>query len=490
VVAPEIGVKLGRIALLALLVAALGVYLLRVELPKAEREAEGEKLVDVQDDAITKIDLTFPDRHIVLAKQDGKDGGWRLEQPLEARADDTAVRGLITALTSAKVSKTLEGQTGDLAVFGLDTGNPTVVLTVGTEAQAPIQVGKATQIGGKVYVRRGDGPVMLVASPLKVGLDKQVKDLRDKQIMSFTDDQVERIDVKPADGSATALVRKDRDAWVIEPGDHVADPTEVRSYLASLRSARAVDFPADVDVAQAGLETPRLTVTATLKDGAPAQTLLLGGERTEGSAKQIYVKRADQPTIYALGDWSWRALSKDAAQFRDKTVLGFAPERVGRLTIERKTGTGATLIRTPTGWNVEGGDAKAPVKEGANTRLLDDLRDLRGASIAAEPPEDLGRFGLDAPDLRFTIVDTSGKDIGTVLLARVGGNHYAMREGGPTVFEVRDYMYTRLDKQAADFRGPESAAPAAENGDGPGGAGGLPPGLEIPDTADEAPDAE
>lgn len=483
--------KLGRIAVLALLVVALGIYLLRVELPKAEREAEGEKLVDVQDDAITKIDLTFPDRHIVLVKVDGKpDGRWRLEQPLAAPADDAAVKGLLTALTSAKVSKTLDGQSGDLAVFGLDTGNPTVVVTAGKDTLSPIQVGKATQIGGKVYVRRGDGPVLLVASPLKVGLDKQVKDLRDKQIMGFTDDQVERIDLKPSDGPPVALVRKDRDAWVVEPGDHVADPTEVRTYLASLRSARAVDFPADVDAAQAGLEAPRLSVTATLKDGAPAQTLLLGGERTEGSAKQVYVKRADQPTIYALGDWSWRALAKDAAQFRDKTVLGFASERVGRVTIERKTGTGATLVRTPTGWTVEGGDAAAPVKQGAITRLLDDLRDLRGASIAAEPPGDLAPFGLDAPDLRFTVVDTSGKDIGTVLLARVGDQHYAMREGGPTVFEVRDYMYTRLDKQAADFRGPETPAPPADDA-----SGGLPPGIEIPGlgapgAAEDDPDAE
>lgn len=485
--------KLGRIAVLALLVVALGIYLLRVELPKAEREAEGEKLVDVADDAITKVDLTFPDRHIVLAKQGDKpDGPWRLAQPLDAPADDAAVKGLITALTSAKVSKTLEDKTGDLAVFGLDTGNPTVVVTTGKDTLAPIQVGKATQIGGKVYVRRGDGPVLLVASPLKVGLDKQVKDLRDKQIMSFTDDQVERIDVKPADGTPVALVRKDRDAWVVEPGDHVADPTEVRTYLASLRSARAVDFPADVDAAQAGLETPRLTVTATLKDGAPPQTLLLGGERTEGSAKQVYVQRAGQPTIYALGDWSWRALSKDALQFRDKTVLGFAAERVGRVTIERKTGTGATLVRTPTGWTVEGGDAAAPVKQGAITRLLDDLRDLRGSSIAAEPPGELAPFGLDAPDLRFTIVDTSGKDIGTVLLARVGEKHYAMREGGPTVFEVRDYMYTRLDKQAADFRGPE-APPSPGDGDEESGMPpGLPPGIQIPGmggTGDE-PDAE
>ena len=45
-----------------------------------------------------------------------------------------------------------------------------------------------------------------------------------------------------------------------------------------------------------------------------------------------------------------------------------------------------------------------------------------------------------------------------------------MREGGQTVFEVRDYMYTRLDKQHRDFVGPEPQ-PAAQPADRPADVG-------------------
>ena len=137
--------------------------------------------------------------------------------------------------------------------------------------------------------------------------------------------------------------------------------------------------------------------------GAPPQTLLVGKETTQGTQKQVFAKRGDQPTIVALGDWSLRTLAKDAWQFREKTVLGFSADRVGRIVIERKEGTGVTLVHgEPGGWKVDGQEQS---KAGAIQRFVDDLRDLRGSAIAQEPAKDLKAFGLDAPDVRVTLTD-------------------------------------------------------------------------------------
>ncbi len=450
--------KPARIAVLALLVAALGGYLYWIELPAARKEAEQTKLVTVDADAITGITLDFPDRQMVLAKTDGT---WRLTKPVEAPADDATVKAVLTALTGAQITRTLDEVPTDLAAFGLDRGDPVVTLQTASGPLPPIILGKNLTIGGKTYLRVGnDGKVALTASTLKVGLNKQPKDLRDKQILAFQDDQVTRVDIQPAQGTAVAIVRKDKDApWLIEPGDLPADPTEVRSYLSSLRSTRAVDFPADTTPDKTGLATPGLTVTITTSpDGTQKQTLLLGNALTEGTQKQIYAQRVDQPTIYAVGDWAPRTLTKDAAALRDKLVLAITPERVGRVVLERREGAGATLVQSPTGkWKAENAGDQ-PTKEGVATRFLDDLRDLRGANIAAEPAGDLKPFGLDAPDLRITVFDRDGKPIGTVLASTRDGKFFAMREGGTAVFEVRDYMFTRLDKKGPDFVGPDVAA--------------------------------
>src|SRR6185436_2440079 len=103
------------------------------------------------------------------------------------------------------------------------------------------------------------------ASSVRFGLNKQAKDLRDKQLLAFQDDEVSRVDIAAPGGPTATLVRKDKDAWTVDPGGHPADATEVRSYLASLRAARAVDFPDDApaDLGIYGLAQPRLSVSVT-----------------------------------------------------------------------------------------------------------------------------------------------------------------------------------------------------------------------------------
>jgi len=457
-------VKLGRVYVLLALVAALGAYLYFVEIPTAEKEAKKDKLVSVDKDAVTGIVLAYPDRTIELHKADK---GWRLVKPVDAPADDGAVRSLLTTLTDTQVQKTLDEAPSDLAPFGLDRPSPLVTLAVASGTAPPaIAIGKNAPIGGKTYVRKGEEPkIYLTATSLTFSLNKQPKDLRDKEVMHFQDDEVQRVDITHEDGKTTSLVRKDKDAWTVEPGDHPADATEARSYLSSLRATRAVDFPDDApaDLAKYGLVKPRLAITvATGKDGAETQTLLIGGETTQGTQKQLYAKRANAPTVYALGEWSLRTLDKSAGQLRDKTVLDFDPARVGEFVVERKDGGTVTVARAENGWRVTGAGDHKP-NDGNITRFLEDLKDLRGSEIVAEPVEakDLSGYGLDAPDIRVALTDKDAKPIGVVLAAQHDGRRYVMRDGGGTVFEARDYIYSRLDKKAADFVTTDSATPPA-----------------------------
>jgi hypothetical protein len=483
VVAAEKRVSLVRIVVLAVLVAALGSYIYWKELPQAQKEAEKEKLAGVTDDAVTGIELTYPDRTIALAKGDG---GWRLTQPIDAPADEPVVKSLVTAITGAQVQKSLDDvPQGDLAPFGLEKPATTITLRTKDGPLPPIHVGKNTAIGAKTYVRKGqEGKIFLTASTIQTSINKQARDLRDKQLLTFQDDDVQRVELTKPGAPPLTLARKDKDAWTIEPGGAPADPTEVRSYLSSLRTTRATDFPDDApaDLAKYGLDKPRLTVTvATGKDGAVTQQLVVGGESSGEQTKSVYVKRASTPNVFAVGEWAFRSLDKDAAALRDKTVLAFDPEAVGRVVLERKEGTGATLVRGASGWTLDGVD-EAKTKATAIQRFVDDVKDLKGSGIAAEPPGDVSRFGLGAPALRITLTDKGGKAIGTVLAAKQDAKYYVMQDGGPTVFETRDYMYTRLDKQSRDFE--QSTTPTTAPA-----PGAAPPAGVLPDVDADAEDA-
>src|SRR4029077_12687150 len=98
-VAAQVPVNLGRILLLLVLVAGLGTYLYVYEVPKAEREGKKEKLVAVDKDAVTGIRLVYPDREIELHRDDGT---WKLVRPVQAPAEDAAVKGILGTITDAE----------------------------------------------------------------------------------------------------------------------------------------------------------------------------------------------------------------------------------------------------------------------------------------------------------------------------------------------------------------------------------------------------
>ena len=231
--------NLRRILVLLVAVAALGTYLFVWELPQAEREAKKDKLFGVSQDAVTGISLTYPDREIELTKSDQ---GWRLVKPVDAAADETAVKTLITTLAGAEVQKTLDQMPTDLGPFGLDKPTVTVRLSVKDGTPPPaVSVGKNTAIGGKTYVRKGDEPKLyLTTTALSFGLNKQAKDLRNKDLLVFQDDDVKQVEIKAGDGATVTLTRKDKDAWTVGPGDHPADPDRgaLLSVVAALDACR------------------------------------------------------------------------------------------------------------------------------------------------------------------------------------------------------------------------------------------------------------
>lgn len=459
--------NLTRIVVLLALLAGLGGYIFYFEIPQAEQDAKKEKLLTVDKDAITGVVLKFPDRELELKKVDA---GWRVTRPVDAPADDTTVKGILNALTDAEVQKAIDEVPADLAPFGLTAPEPAITLTVSNGSAPSLAVGAATKIGGKAYIRRGDEPkILLTAASIRLALNKQAKDLRDKQLLTFKDEDVTAITISRPDGSTVTLSKKDQDAWTIQPGGFVADINEVRSFLSALRGARAIDFPDDAptDLAKYGLDHPRLKVTVTAAGGQPT-TLLLGADHTDGAQKQNFAQRDGTPTVVTVGDFTLRSLDKTPNALRDKTLLGFDPTRVGKITLTRKDGSATSFTRgADKAWTVDGHTA-AQSKTTTVERFLDDTHDLQGSDVAAEPATDLAALGLDAPDFTIALIDTDAHPMGTIRLSKKDAKYYALRDGTQTAFELRDYMFTRLDKQPKDFINDGSkpaAAPAVPSTD-------------------------
>lgn len=438
--------------ILLLVLAGLGAYLYWVERPREQKEAEAKKLFSLKPDDIVEVHLRFQDREILLRKSGET---WRLVQPIDAPADEITVKNLLNTIAECEVKRELE-DAADLKQFGLDPPFVTLEVKLKDRTLPAVAVGKNTPVGFSAYLQRlDDKKVRLTTSAFRAGLDKQVKDVRDKAILNFTDDDVQRFSVVRADGTIT-LARKDGQWTIEQPGPYPADTPTVRSFLSTLRTMRAIDFPNDqpTDLAPYGLDNPRLRVVLFLGKDQAEKHVLIGKENPEKST-EIYVQTSGLPTIYTVSDWVWRDLNKSVGDFRDKTVLAYDQEQVQAVEVTREDGQQYRLVRqdkdqwAPQG--VEGKPAGTTIRQ-----WLQDVHDLRGFEVAADNPPDLKPYGLDKPLLTIRLFGSENQELGDLRIGVVTTEqgtkeYYAMGSKAATVFKVRDYLVTRLNKSAQDF---------------------------------------
>lgn len=458
--------------LLLLVVAGLGAYVYWVEYPKSQQEAKKKTLFEFAAGDVTAVTLTYADREIALQRQGDT---WRLTKPSDLAADTTTANNLVNAIAECEVVKEVAEGTADVAQYGLDKPLVTIKVSLKDRDLPTIGVGKNTPVGFSTYVQRGDDKkILLTSSAFRSGMDKQVKDLRDKTILTFTDADVNQIELRGAD----RLVRlsKTKDAWQIdEPGPFKADATAVRSVLSTLRSMRAIDFPSDqpTDLSQFGLDAPQVVVTLRVGANNAEQIVRLG---KNAEKKDLYLQTAAAPTVYTVSDWVLRDLNKSVNDLRDKTLLAFDRDALTAIEVRRRGEEAFRLVReADKKWRPEGSDGQ-PAEMALNT-FVTDLHDLKGYDILADAPTDLAQFGLADPALKITLVGEANAPVGTVLIAERsladGKKEYpTMVEGGSTVYTIRDYVFTRLDKQRSQFIvqprptvGPGTPAAAAQGAD-------------------------
>jgi len=135
------------------------------------------------------------------------------------------------------------------------------------------------------------------------------------------------------------------------------------------------------------------------------------------------------------------------------------------IEVARADGERFVLRRADDAWTLV--DSGTSPNQELVDRFVEDLRGLKGYEIAADTPEDLGKYGLASPSLTITV---RGKD-STLGIARFGSyepeppatEYTAQRDGEPTVFHVREYEFARLDKSKGDFLPKPTAAPVQED---------------------------
>jgi len=311
-------------------------------------------------------------------------------------------------------------------------------------------------------------------------MQKKVDDLRNRDLMSFKVDDVQKL-VLEHDRGPTIEIDRDHDKWnIVQPAKYAADPTAVHQILSTLANSKIADFISDAptSVTQYGLGHPHVTVTVFTGKENARQSLLFGFKQPEQGKDGIFARRGESSPVYTVHPYVMSDVNKDLMDLRDKTVLALKPADVHRIEVA----AGAkkfSIERTPAGqWQLAGaagGNADLPLVE----RFLSTIQFLKGSAIAADPMTDPKKFGLDKPAVEIALAGKDGKDLGTVKLAKMEqeayeGNkpvssgrfiYYVSSSQGTPVYTIDDFNFNQLNKTAAEFRW--HATPAATAGPRP-----------------------
>ena len=378
------------------------------QISKKPEEFRDRKLTDTVATQVIRLSLKTAAGEMELQKQGDH---WQIVKPLRARADDQKVNDLIAQITTSRIAQFVADDAGDLHPYGLTEPRGTVTIFTADDKQ-----GQILQIGGvpekekdQVYVRFAPRKfVYTLPNKIETILSTRPNDLRDRHLVRFDQNQLDRITIDVPGKTKTVLSRKDQNWTIVNRNNRLANAAEARRLIDLLAGEQVTNFVADVasDLPKYGLDKPQLTVTlssfasentAETKAGEhPLATIAFG--KIDG--ENIFARVGEEPFVVAVHRSTLDNIFADPLQWQDLTIFKFKPEQIHRLALF--TDHEQSLIRGPNNqWEWVTGDG--PINTVTVQSLVNTLASLHAVRwIANIPPA-----AFDKPQLVATFTTST-----------------------------------------------------------------------------------
>ncbi len=357
-----------RATLISLLV--FGSLLVLVLLMVGQKAEQGMRRMD-----LTELDVAAVD-HIsirgVNSVELAREGGlWRIDA---RQANANSVKALLEAMAHMRSSDFLVDGGQDLGEYGLDKAQVQHVLLKGSGKKlAEFALGKAA--GGGAYVLV-DGGVFLVKKVFPRTFGRKLSDWHELKFFDVKLDQVERVSIRPAEGTPWILIKDDA-GWRLDPAQDLRlDQDVVRRLVGSLVNARAGEIRlVDGDFAKAGLEKGYEVLRFEGKGGLSGE-LHLGAPSGEND---VFARLAGRDDLFVLRGYLAKNLRKVPEDLRSLKPMELEPAKAVALQI-RDGEAKLSLAKEEGAWRVLESSVDVPAEFKLETVMVEGrLRALVGA---------------------------------------------------------------------------------------------------------------
>jgi hypothetical protein len=282
-------------------------------LPESLLESADKSLDELRDRSVlsfsvwdaTGFDLRNRSGEIAASKK-GTD--WQIEKPRATAADSSAVTGLLSDLSSAKMTAVESDTAKDLAKYSLARPAISFAVRLDKGVERTLEIGAKTgEKSSEQYYARDSSRdlVFRVDSALVQKLGETFADLREKAVIHFDDTELRRVRVR--NRNQTLVAERDTDGkWKVQsPADRKGKEVESSRFLDPLLNARATKI----------LDAPPAAVAAKLAE--PAIEIELtdkAGKATKISISALvgeiaYVRTSAGATVYEVGKQTFEDLN-------------------------------------------------------------------------------------------------------------------------------------------------------------------------------------
>jgi hypothetical protein len=348
---------------------------------KKADEFRDRKLTDLVTAQVSRLIIKTAAGEMELEK---KGEHWEIAKPMRARGDDQKIGDLIAQITTARIQQFVADDHGDLHSYGLAEPRGSVTLFGQDDKQGQtLQIGSAPEKEkGQIFVRStARGFVYTLPKKVEETLNAKPNDLRDRHLVRFETNILDRITVDSPGKGKTVLARKEENWTIASRKNAPANSGEVNRLIDRLKNEQVVKFVEDVasNLPKFGLDKPQLQVTlssfasentAETKAGEhPIATIAFG--KVDGD--NVYARLGDEPFIVAVPRKFLDEILVDPLQWQELSIFKFKPEQIHRFSVV--TNSEQTFVR---GANSEWTWAKGsgPINQVNVQSLLNTLSNL------------------------------------------------------------------------------------------------------------------
>jgi hypothetical protein len=410
--------------------------------PKPASTAEASKpAFSVKSADISNLTIQHAGQAVSLSK---KGSEWDLTQPVQTRADETAISSIVNDLSGLQVERSF-APTDSLSKYGLADPAVTIEFQQTNGSTHKVELGDKDFSNTNVYALvDGSKQVDMVASSLLDATTKPVSQLRDRSLIDLDGAEVTGLTLK--DPSGNIALTKAKAGWEItDPRKTLADSGAVDSLVSSLSNNKFTDIASETpsDPAKYGLARPSVTLDITAQGGKEFHLEL------DKKGGDYYGRDLSRPMIFRLDAPTYDALNKTFFDLRDKTILQFDPTTVQTVSIQNANGTVECSQGKDDQWTVV-----QPIsdkgKQVQSWKILDPLQNTRATKIDDTPSSAILAH-LKKPEIQLTLTDKSKKTTTVQISAASGDSVYVRTSKGPEVYEVSTQILKDLGFKVSDL---------------------------------------